>query len=210
MPAAMSTRDRLLDTAERLFAAEGVDRASLRRITAEAGVNLASVNYHFGSKLELVRAVFSRRVGPMNAERLALLDAVERAAGEGPAPLGAILHAFLAPALSLGSAEGREFFVLIARAHASPSDEMQRAFLGQFEEVAARFGGALSRALPDLEREELLWRLHFTVGALCHTVLNTHLLTMLSQGLCTADDENQVLTRLVDYAQAGLRSGQAS
>ena len=71
------TRDRLLDTAERLFAERGVDATSLRHITTEAEANLASVNYHFGSKEALFRQIFARRIGPINEERLRLLDACE-------------------------------------------------------------------------------------------------------------------------------------
>ena len=60
------TRERLLDAAKYLFAQRGVDATSLRHITAEAAANLASVNYHFGSKEALFRAVFVRRIGPVN------------------------------------------------------------------------------------------------------------------------------------------------
>ena len=55
-----STQKRILDTAERLFAKEGFEQTSLRQITQEADVNLASVNYHFGSKKALIQAVVAR------------------------------------------------------------------------------------------------------------------------------------------------------
>ena len=63
----IETRTRLLDSAEQLFAERGIDATSLRAITTAAGANLASVNYHFGSKDELFREVVSRRIGPVNA-----------------------------------------------------------------------------------------------------------------------------------------------
>jgi AcrR family transcriptional regulator len=209
MALATSTPDRLLDAAERLFAEHGVERTSLRQITTLAEANLAAVNYHFGSKMELVQAVFARRLEPMNAERLALLDGALGAAREaGRSPeLEQILRAFLAPALSLGHKQGREFFVFIARAHASPDPELQRTLAGQFEEIAGRFGAALTEVLPWLTREDLFWRVHFVVGALCHTVVNTPILTAISDGLCTADDEDAVLQRLVDFCTAGLAAG---
>lgn len=82
-----TTRDRILEAAERMFADKGLDGSSVRDITTAANVNLASVNYHFGSKTGLIEAVFSRHLGPMNAARLALLDRVEEQAGESPPPV---------------------------------------------------------------------------------------------------------------------------
>src|SRR5258706_565485 len=96
-----STKDRILDSAERLFAEHGFDGVSLRSIIAEAGVNLAAVHYHFHSKEALMDAVIGRRVGPLNQERLALLDKVEVEAGDEPAPLERILEALLIPTVRL-------------------------------------------------------------------------------------------------------------
>lgn len=207
MTPAQPTRDRLLDAAERLFAEHGFDGASMRTITADAGANLAAVNYHFGSKWALIHEVFARRLAPMNAARLQLLDAVlEEAAQRGeerPTPR-AVLRAFLAPALSHGRKEGREFFVLIARAHSSPHPELQEHIVKQFSEIAARFGAALQLALPLTPREDLFWSMHFTIGALCHTVVNTQLLTLMSDGLCSDENEDAVLERLVAFVAAGM------
>ena len=94
-----STTERILDTAEELFAEQGFS-TSLRNITADAGVNLAAVNYHFGSKEALIQAVFTRRLGPLNAERLRLLDAIE-AHGWNDGALESILEAFIGPALRM-------------------------------------------------------------------------------------------------------------
>lgn len=204
------TRERLLDASERLFAEHGFDGASMRQITSAADANLAAVNYHFGSKLGLIQEVFVRRLGPMNAERIRLLDEVLAAAqarGDAPPALRDILHAFLAPALSLGRKEGREFFALLARAHSSPHPELQEHVVAQFGEIAARFGAALQSALPSRSMEDLFWNVHFSVGALCHTVLNTELLTLISNGLCTDEDEGAVLERLLDFTAAGLQGG---
>src|SRR5262252_5809342 len=76
--APVATKDRILDAAEALFMEHGFEATSLRSITAAAGVNLAAVNYHFGSKEELFQAVLTRRLDPMNQERIELLEALER------------------------------------------------------------------------------------------------------------------------------------
>ena len=88
---AIDTKDRILDTAERLFADKGYPATSLRDITNEAGVNLAAVNYHFGSKEALLSAVLDRRIGPVNEKRLELLDAAEAQAGNQPLALETVL-----------------------------------------------------------------------------------------------------------------------
>src|SRR5512134_3507154 len=81
------TRTRILDAAEELFMLHGFEGTSMRHLTSRAGVNLAAVNYHFGSKHALIEAVFRRRLDPMNAARIAELDRLEKSAAAGaPAP----------------------------------------------------------------------------------------------------------------------------
>src|SRR2546425_12399039 len=91
------TRSRILDVAEELFSEQGLDRVSIRDITDKAKVNLAAINYHFGSKEDLIVAVFERRVVPVNEARLEALDAVEEAAGKKTPKGEAILEAFIRP-----------------------------------------------------------------------------------------------------------------
>src|SRR5512138_2861404 len=91
------TRTRILDAAEELFMLHGFEGTSMRLLTAKAGVNLAAVNYHFGSKDALIEAVFRRRLDPMNVSRTAELDGVEAQSGSRPPTPEAIIRAFLAP-----------------------------------------------------------------------------------------------------------------
>src|SRR6185369_727122 len=95
------TKTRILDAAERLFVEHGFEATSLRSLTSAAGVNLAAVNYHFGSKEELFQAVLTRRLDPMNQERIDLLERMEREAGTRPLTCAKILFAMLVPALPL-------------------------------------------------------------------------------------------------------------
>src|SRR3954463_9505406 len=101
------TKTRILDAGERLFVEHGFEATSLRQLTAAAAVNLAAVHYHFGSKEELFQAVLTRRLDPMNVERIALLERVEREAGGKPATCEKVLFAMLAPALRLARDERR-------------------------------------------------------------------------------------------------------
>src|ERR1700682_3412624 len=158
-----STKDRLLDTAERLFAKSGIDAVSLRAITAEADVNLAAVNYHFQSKDALIRAVIARRIGPVNLKRLAMLDAIEAGAGERPLPIGAVIEAFIRPVIELRGTT-KSIAPLMGRVFAESAEFLERFFRDHLVEVTRRFLAAFERALPGLPREEVYWRMHFLIG----------------------------------------------
>ncbi len=200
-----STKERILDAAEALFAERGFAGASLRLVTAEAGVNLAAVNYHFGSKEALIRAVFERRLGPLNRERLALLDRAERAAGDAPPPLERVVEAFIGPAVRMcGDPRGATFMRLVGYTYSQLNEPIGRMFYEQFREVAERFHVALTRVLPRLGPDEVLWRLVFMVGAMAHTMAISERLPTISEGRLDASDVNALITRLTPFVVAGL------
>src|SRR4051812_1414503 len=99
MSSPTSTKTRLLQVAEELFAEEGFDRVSIRDITDAAGENVAAINYHFGGKDEMIAAVFERRVGPVNKARLAELESLGKKTGSKPAKVEDIVAAFIRPAV---------------------------------------------------------------------------------------------------------------
>src|ERR1017187_1830002 len=111
------TRLRILDTAERLFGEEGYKAVSLRRITAAAGVNLASIHYHFGSKEELLDELVMRRAVPVNEERMDSLRRLKEAAGPNAIALENLLEAFLVPAFRAAD-RSPEWAKLMGRLHA--------------------------------------------------------------------------------------------
>src|SRR5574337_550190 len=122
--AANSTRDRILGAAEKLFAERGFDGASLRQLTSAAGVNLAAVNYHFGSKEKLVEEVFRRRLDALNTARLAALAEL---GSTHPATLEEVLAAYIRPALELShDGNGALFIRVLARAFAEHDDTLRR------------------------------------------------------------------------------------
>jgi AcrR family transcriptional regulator len=203
----LDTKERILDASERLFAEMGFDAASLRAITAEAGVNVAAVNYHFGSKDGLIESVFRRRLTPLNEERLALLDSLEEADGSPSAE--AVLEAFVGPPLRLHQdlqRGGPMFMRLMGRTITEPSPRIQEIMMRQFAELARRFGAALQRALPDLPDGELFWRMHFSIGALAHTMCDTFRLKLISGGRADNRDVDATIRRLVAFLAAGFRA----
>lgn len=208
--AAAETRERLLDTAERLFAEEGIARTSLRAITLAAGVNVAAIHYHFGSKEALLQGVFARRLAPVNQERLTRLEAIEEASADRAPLVERVLEAFLAPVLALlGDPDGARLAVLFGRLYTEPEDLVVNLLREQFREVADRFTAALHRALPELSESEVVWRLHCAIGVVGHVLASVHQPEVAREfGLPRADDAT-MLRRLTAFCAAGFRAPEA-
>jgi AcrR family transcriptional regulator len=200
------TKTRILDAAERLFAEEGFAATSHRHITREAGVNLAAVNYHFGSKDELLKAVFARRLAPINRSRLERLKAHVEAAAPEPPGVETVVRAMIEPAFEAmwSSDDGVERFMqLVGRTHSETSDQIRVCFLGQFDEVHRAFLGALAAALPHLEESELMLRYHFAVGSMAHTLAWMRKLR-IEDLPAVFEDPDALRESLVRFAAAGL------
>src|ERR1035437_9993624 len=156
------TKEKILDTAERLIGEQGYAATSLRQVIAKAGVNLAAVHYHFGSKEDLLDAVVVRKAAPLNEARIARLERVTAEAGNGPVEVEKVLESFLVPTAEMAS-RSPEFVRLMGRMHAEGM--MPRIVERHFQDTVVRFVTALRRAVPELPREELLWRGGFFFGA---------------------------------------------
>ena len=208
--ASADTKTRILDAAEHLFMEHGFEATSLRQLTSAAAVNLAAVNYHFGSKEELFQAVLTRRLDPMNQERIELLEKVERDAGGRPLSCEKILFAMLIPALRLARDErrgGKNFLRLLGRAYADPAPFIRHFLSAQYAQMIGRYKEAFSRALPHLSRQELTWRLHFVMGALSYTLAGTDALKLFAQVTAVDKDNDELLLqRLAPFLVAGLKA----
>jgi AcrR family transcriptional regulator len=204
------TKTRILDAAEQLFMEHGFEATSLRQLTSAAGVNLAAVNYHFGTKEELFQAVLTRRLDPMNQERIELLDKVEREANGKPATCEKILAAMMIPALRLARDEkrgGKNFLRLLGRAYADPAPFIRHFLSAQYAGMIVRYKEAFGRALPHLPRQELTFRLHFVMGALSYTLAGTDALKLVAQMVNTEKDNDELLLqRLAPFLAAGLKA----
>jgi AcrR family transcriptional regulator len=207
MKASQSTRDRLLDAAEELFAKRGFYGASVRELTKAAGVDLSLVNYHFETKRGLFSAVVERRGEVLNRERLARLEKVVDEAGSEAPDLNAVVDAFLDPVFeraSSGDAGWQNYFALVAYVNNSP--EWGRVLMTQhFDPVVQKFIAAVGSALPNCDLAEMFWAYHFLTGSLTLSLAKTGRLDTLSGGLCRSDDLKSVHQRLARYATAGFR-----
>jgi AcrR family transcriptional regulator len=205
---AEGTRERILSVATQLFAAQGFHSVSLRQLTNEAGVNLASVGYHFRSKEGLVAAIFDRHCEPMMADRRRRLDACAEKPGLPPM-LEQVLEAFITPALSIttDTAGGGATFSRLRAVLAHENRELAEQLIAKhFDETSDRFVDALFRCAPHLDRTEVYWRFHFLLGALYYTTVNPHRITQLSDGKCNPTDTATAVQKMVQFAAAGFRA----
>lgn len=207
------TRQRLLEAAEELFSDQGFDRVSVRDITDRAKANVAAVNYHFGSREGLVEQVMARYIDPINEERLARLDVMEKKAGKAAVPLEEVLDAFVRPfATQVRKSELSErlFFKLMGRVCGDQAAKLPAGVEAGFVKMLARFQRAFARSLPGMPEEELIWRIHFTVGAMIHTMAHAETLHRFTHGASGDPTMEQILSRFIRYAVAGMREGIAS
>jgi AcrR family transcriptional regulator len=202
------TRSSILAAAERLYADRGFGDVTLRDIVAEANVNLAAVNYHFGSKDELIAELFVTRSIATNRERLRELKAAEEQGG-GRAPLEAILHALVGPTLRgcLGPANQRSTAArFMIRASIESVPPIRRIKNREIDHLR-KFAAAMRRALPERSDEDIYWGLHFALAMAHHTIRESERLTKLSDGQCDLDDVDDIIARVVGMAMMGLNAG---
>lgn len=202
------TVDRILSAAAKLFAARGLAGVGLREITAEAGVNLAAVNYHFGSKERLLEELFVQRARPITEERMRLLALCAEAPGRPPM-LEQLLEAFLRPAFSLGleaGVDGATFGKLRARLSVE-SEELYRKILSRAFDASTRaFLDAIAQALPHLPRREVEWRFLFMLGTMIYAMADTGRIKSLTDNAAAPGNAESALPKLVPFLCAGFRA----
>jgi AcrR family transcriptional regulator len=200
-----ATRNLVFAAAERLFAVHGFQKVSVRDITAEAGVNLASVNYHFGSKDALLFEIFRRRTTELNRARARMLHQATDAHGGHP-PVRAILEALIDPPVRWLDPKGDRLISLqfIIRARSEGTEAMREAITKDVSHLR-RFADAFLAARPDLAPETLYWRLHFVLGMIHNNrFAEFDRLNTLSEGATHEDDVEALIKRMVDFAEAGF------
>lgn len=203
MSSHFNTKERILHAAEDLFAQHGFAGTSLRQVTSRADVNIAAVNYHFGSKENLVHEVFKHRMDEMSEKRLASLAA---AVEKNPTDLEAILLAFIQPALALTlDRHGASFVRVLARAYAEKNDGLRNFLSENYGQVLREFAKAIARCLPELSKEELYWRMDFVAGALTYAMADFGLIKR-QPGVSEKNHCEKAAQHLIKFAQAGLKA----
>lgn len=195
------TAQRILDSAEALFAESGYDGVSLRHITQHAGVELALPNYHFGTKLELFKRVIERRSEILNKERMGALTSLENSAS-----IDSIIIAFTEPVLKRtvsGDIGWQNYSRLVAQTANSPRWSRE-VMSHEFDPVALEFVRRTKMCFPSAKDEDIFWGFHFLLGAMTITFAQTGRIDILSKELCKTTDLVGIHKRMVPFLSAGF------
>ena len=208
MVSKLDTKTRILDAAESLFAEHGFSDTSLRLITTRASVNLASVNYHFGSKKELIQAVIARHLElfmPLLNEKLTALCAQ----AEQPSLLD-VFNSFVDPLLALEkqSKNGTVIFMqLLGRSYTDEQGHLRWYTTTHYGEVLANITKAILKANPTLSSQELFWRLHFTLGTAVFTMSSSGALMDIAKADFNQDiDVEGLIRKVIPYLASGMNT----
>lgn len=205
--AAMSeAKQRIVDAAADVFALKGFEATTVREITDAAGANVAAVNYHFGSKAGLLRAVLATMLGPLNQARADNLDRIEVAQPSVPH----LLHALLAPLVfsRRGTDGGLVVVRLLQQMRVGPVELTSKLLSEQLDTVAHRYIEALAAAAPQFTRPEIVWRYEFARGSAMQVLGDldpkSGRLSLLAAGNDIAADGNTVLRELIRFTAGGF------
>jgi len=202
------TKDRILDVAERLFGERGFPATTLRDITAEAGVNLAAVNYHFRSKEALLSAVLQRRLGPVNSRRVELLEQARQNAHGGRLALEDAIRAFIQPVYEARGAgiELGNFARLMAHVATAQDDWALTVMREQMQPTVARFMPLLSEAMDAGVPTTVAMAMQLTLGAMAHSMKHSPSLTNMVGADANSLPPAEHLEQLICYTAAGMRA----
>jgi len=203
------TKDRILDSAEQLFADQGFAATSLRQITTEANVNLAAVNYHFKSKESLLSAVIERTFAPINRRRMELLDELEASSKTDRPDLEAAVRAFVRPAFEARSANAesmRHFPRLMARIMAEPGDWAAPVMLPALQAVSNRFMPIFQRAMGVEKRTTVLWGAQFSIGCMTRCLIAPEFIQAITGENQAQESKEQMLDRVVCFIVGGMQA----
>ncbi|TLE23489.1 TetR/AcrR family transcriptional regulator [Vibrio cholerae] len=200
-----STKEKILDVAEGLFAEYGFNDTSLRTITSKAGVNLASVNYHFGDKKTLVRAVLNRYLEAFMPE---MKQSLERLNERDNYDMAEVFEALRAPLRSLSELRPNgtsRFMLLIGRGYTDVQGHLRWFITNRYNDVLTLFTDSVLKANPNLTRETLFWRLHFTLGTCVFTMASSQALAEIAENdFGSKVDPKSVVDQLIPYLAAGV------
>ncbi len=201
-----STKEKILNAAEELFADHGFAETSLRMITAKADVNLASVNYHFGSKKTLIQAVFDRFMERFTTDLSSEMDRLDNS----PDALQVIdvLSTLIKPITLLDNLrpDGAGVFMnLLGRAYAETQGHIRRFAMENYASVLNRFTLLLHTTSPNLQPTEMFWRLHFMLGSFIFTLAGHEALQEISESdFHQKISIEEIIKRLVPFMSAAF------
>lgn len=202
----MDTKTKILNAAENLFADKGFTGTSLREITSAAEVNLAAVNYHFGSKKELIKALMKRYLDVLSPELEGALQSVMEE--NDPLTLEQVFEAFVEPLLTLNELKEQgtsNFLQLLGHSYTDSQGFLRWFITTNYPGIIDNFVMAVHKAYPELSSEDMFWRLHFTMGTAVFAMSSTSALIDIAENDFNSEvDIEGVIRRLIPYVASGV------
>ena len=203
--ASTDTKEQILNVAEGMIAERGFAGTTLRSVVRKAGVNLAAVHYHFGSKEELFRTTVERLARPITEHAVKHLRLLQER-DEQPS-VEDIMTIFLMSSLTMVMGDEKSRMVraqLLGRCRTEPG-HIQLIAAKEFHACSQAMLDVLQRALPDQSRSQLEWKLDLAIAVLIRVQIDAGKPGALIQSSQPADIEKAV-SQLVTFLAAGMRS----
>lgn len=201
-----SARERILQTAEELFAEGGFNGVSMRDIAAKARVGLGQLTYYFESKRDLYLEVFLNTGFRIISERQRLLREARAKYGRKPIPLKVLIRGFVMPYLDYARADGATYVRLYARLHTEPPELAEEVRRRVYDETTLDYADAFRQALPHIPAEVIYWRLVFMMGTYNFAFITSGRLEVMSRGALRSSDLDAVVRQVLPFIEAGLRA----
>lgn len=206
-----ATQIKILEAAETELAEYGYAGASIRNITQRAGVNVASINYHFGSKEELIKELFKDRIMPLNDTRLEMLREEQASTGSGVVPVPRLVEIMVRPAIArLMSPEGRKFVQAMARCMSEPLEFMADLDEEIFQEIFSTFLEALKKAMPDLSPHLAVAKLNFVVCSMVGFMMHFPRMDRFVRQELSKTEFDELLDQYIEFISKGVQDAPVS
>jgi AcrR family transcriptional regulator len=198
------TKERILASAERLFADNGFDGVSMRGIAADAKAQLALIHYHFGTKLNVYRAIWATRYTSEVANRRETGFAALNFNDPRPKIIRALVELYLLPILKMTETESLKSFVAIGARESTDPKERERGVLKEFlDDTARRFLECFGRALPELSPADIAWGYQAMLGASVMHIADRDRITRISNGAAKAGDGRAASEPILEFCIGG-------
>jgi AcrR family transcriptional regulator len=205
------TKTTILDAAENLFAENGFKRTTIKLIAKNAGVNIAAVNYHFGSKSSLIETVIKRRFVPINEKRLQKLISIKTTSEQKliKPSINEVLYAFIDPLFSTYNIENKKkcFISIACQIFLEQDEAILKIFMLLFKEPFLLLYQLLEESLPNIPEEVLSWRVHYAIGAMiyCMRIYSTRF-PVLEIAPKPINSISHIVNSLINFIVGGLKS----
>jgi len=202
-----TTRDRILNAAERLFAQRGYYGVTIRQITREAGVDVALASYYFGPKTDLFRAVLERRADELHGAILQSLEDAAMRAGDRPASVESLIRAFAQPSIDRlvrGGDGWRDYIHLMAGLYSSQQIEFLTVMNEMYMPALRRFMDLVRHSVPTASERSVTLSFYMLLTAVIGIYSETAGLDDLSGGSIRSTEFDAILDHLAPFFAAGF------